>query len=615
MDAAVLEDLQRGYRHQQEGALESAANLYEQVLARDPDNEFALNLMAVVCLRRDQFVNARQWLDHALRVNGSDAETYNNLGLAHRGLQAWEPAQRAFEKSLELRPGHPVVLNNLGNVLAALDRHADAIRCFETALRQDPNYADCLGNLCVSLMAERQHQSALVAAERALAIAPASALFHDRKGQVLLELHRDADATECFRAALALDPDLCDARIHLSTALKQLRQAEEARNELNTVLQRNPDHFEAHKCMGVFLEQIGNLDGAARHFREAIRCAPNNASAYYQLAKLSDHRLTGDERSRVGQLLADEATPARMRGPLLFALACELEKDGDFPGSLQRFVEANKARSSASYDAAGDNAYFEAVRATFPTPSTDAAPEFSPIFVLGMPRSGTTLTEQILASHSRIRGAGESGLLTELAHEAAALIRRPFPQCCALLSAAHLQHLRKRYRAGIEALAGTCDRVVDKTPANFQLIGFIVQLFPAARIVYCKRQALDNCLSIFRLPFDEAHSYSHDLESLGRYYLNHERLMAFWQSAYPGKILTVQYEDTVANLEQQARSLLGFLGLSFEPQVLEFHRQERLVLTPSAQQVRRPIYRTSVDAWRRYGDGLRPLMSALGMAP
>lgn len=614
MDEGALEDLQRGYRHQQDGALDAAAAIYEQVLARDPDNEFALNLMAVVCLRRDQFERARQLLDRALGVNDRDAETHNNLGLAHRGLQAWQSAQRAFEKSLELKPDQPAVLNNLGNVLAALDRHTEAIRCFDLALRKDPNYADCLGNLCVSLLAERQGAAALAATERALMLAPESAHLHDRKGQALQDLHRDEEAARSFRAALSLDPSSMEARIHLSTTMKQLRRPSEARLELTTVLGREPDNFEAHKCMGVLLEQTGDLEGAARHFREAIRSAPNNASAYYQLAKLAGDRLTAGERDRVERLLADAATPARMRGPLLFALACELEKDGDYPGSLLRFIEANKARSSAIYDSSGDTAYFEAACATFPVAATDAATDFAPIFVLGMPRSGTTLTEQILASHSRIRGAGESGLLTDLAQEAAMLIRQPFPQCCNRLSAEHLQRLRKRYRTGIEALTGPCDRVVDKTPANFQLIGFIVQLFPAAHIVYCKRQALDNCLSIFRLPFDEAHSYSHDLESLGHYYLNHERLMAFWQRAYPGKILTVQYEDTVANLEQQARRLLGFLGLEFEPQLLEFHRQERLVLTPSAQQVRRPIYRTSVDAWRRYGDGLQPLMSALGVS-
>lgn len=614
MDEATLEDLQRGYRHQQDGALEAAVAHYERVLGRFPDNEFALNLMGLICLRREEFGRAVQFLERAGQVNDRDSETFNNLGLAHRGLNAWEAARTSFERSLELKPGNPAVLNNLGNVLAALDRHTEAIRNFRLALRNDPNYADCLGNLCVSLLAERQGAAALAAAERALRLAPERAHLHDRKGQALLELHRDEEAAQCFRAALSLDPDFTDARIRLSTALKQLRQASDARTELNAVLVREPDNFEAHKCMGVLLEQTGDLEGAARHFRETIRCAPDHASAYYQLAKLAGDRLTTAERDRVERLLADAATPARMRGPLLFALACELEKDGDYPGSLLRFIEANKARSSAIYDSSGDTAYFEAACATFPVAATDAAPDFAPIFVLGMPRSGTTLTEQILASHSRIRGAGESGLLTDLAQEAAALTRQPFPQCCKSLSTEQLQRLRKRYRAGIEALTGPGDLLVDKTPANFQLIGFIVQVFPAAHIVYCKRHALDNCLSIFRLPFDEMHSYSHDLESLGRYYLNHERLMAFWQSAYPGRILTVQYEDTVSDLERLARRLVEFLSLDFEPQMLEFHRQERLVLTPSAQQVRRPIYRSSVDTWRRYGDGLKPLMSALGVS-
>jgi hypothetical protein len=150
---------------------------------------------------------------------------------------------------------------------------------------------------------------------------------------------------------------------------------------------------------------------------------------------------------------------------------------------------------------------------------------------------------------------------------------------------------------------------------NFQLIGFIERVFPHAKIIYCKRHPLDNCLSIFKLPFDETQQYSHDLGSLGRYYRNHERLMSYWHECFPNQILTIQYEETVANVSHQARRLLEFVGVDFEERVLEFYRTDRIVLTPSAQQVRRPIYASSVGVWRSYGEGLRPLMTALGISP
>ena len=173
--------------------------------------------------------------------------------------------------------------------------------------------------------------------------------------------------------------------------------------------------------------------------------------------------------------------------------------------------------------------------------------------------------------------------------------------------------LQARYRSGIEAVAGPGTLFVDKTPMNFQLIGFIARVFPQAKIIYCKRHPLDNCLSIFKLPFDETQQYSHDLQSLGRYYKNHERLMAYWNQCFPDRILTIQYEETVADVSRQAHRLLEFVGVDFEEQVLEFYRTDRIVLTPSAHQVRRPIYTSSLDVWRKYGEGLRPLMAALGI--
>lgn len=617
MDEHTLQDLQAGFRLQLEGALERAAARYQQVLRRDPSNEFALNLLGVIRVRLGEFAAAIDYLQQAMAVNDHDPETHNNLGLAYKGLHDFSKAGRAFEKSLQLKPGQPSVLNNLGNVLASLNQHRQAITCFESALTLDPAYVDCLGNLCTSLLAERQFVPALQVIARALELAPQSALAYNIKGRVLTAMLRYAEAAECFESAIALDARLIEARIQLSTALKQLRKEELAKAALEQVLQIEPENSEAHKCMGVLLEQTGDFANAASHFRQAIRFSPSHASAYYQLSKLSGQRLTDDERRHVQRLLDDETTHAHLRGPLLFALACDLEKQHDYAGSLSCLIQGNRARSNQTvYDPSQDDAYFAAVKSSFPLQEPAGGGlvtegRFVPIFVLGMPRSGTTLTEQILASHSRIAGAGESGVLSDLALKASNLVKTPFPQCCRKLSAEDIKVLRAEYFSAIASLVRPVEFVVDKTPMNYQLIGFIVTIFPEARIVFCKRGALDNCLSIFRLPFDENQSYSHDLESLGRYYRNHERLMAFWRECYPDTILTAEYESTVDDVAGQARSLLAFVGVEFEDSVLRFYDTVRMILTPSAQQVRRPIYRSSVDAWRNYGDGLRPLMRAL----
>lgn len=621
MDQNAIRELQDGFRLQQDGALEAAAAKYQQVLARFPANEHALNLIGVICLRRGEFPAAIEYLQRARLVNDDDSETHNNLGLAYAGIHEFDQARRAFESSLKLKPGQPIVLNNLGNAFASLDRHVQAIKCFDQALVLNPAYVDGLSNLCMSLVAERKFESALRAIDKAIGLAPQRALSFSNKGKVLNALLRYAEAARCFEAAIALDATLIEARIHLSTSLKQLRREASARATLDHVLQVDPENFEAHKCMGILLEQMGDFTGAALHFRQAIRLSPNHASAYYQLSKLSGERLTASERCEVQRLLDDQCTHERLRGPLLFALACDLEKQHDYTGSLACFIQGNRARSHQStYDAAADDAYYNSVRSTYPVqlPPCDEVTRgggFVPIFVLGMPRSGTTLTEQILASHSRIAGAGESGLLSGLALEAQGLTNAPFPQCCRTLSPDNIRALRASYIAGITALAGASDYIVDKTPMNYQLIGFIAMVFPGAKIIYCKRGALDNCLSIFKLPFDETQSYSHDLTSLGHYYRNHERLMEFWHECYPGWIHTVEYERTTEDLESQARDLLAFVGVDFETEVLRFYANDRMILTPSAQQVRRPIYRYSVGAWRKYGDGLQPLIQSLGVNP
>jgi len=620
VDDKAVQDLQAGYRLQQQGELDRASEFYKGVLRRFPENEFALNLMGVVGVRRGDFPGAIDFLKRALAVNDQDAETHNNLGLAYEATRDLEGARQAFERSLSLLPRQPVVLNNLGNILSSLNRHREAIERYQAALVLDPRYVDCLGNLAMSCLAERQNDLALRLIDRALALAPQKAQLHSSKGRVLLALTRYAEAACCFEAAIALDADLLDARIQLSTAQKQLHRGPLARDTLDHVLRVDPKNSEAHKCLGVLLEQSGDFTGAAHHFREAIASSPRHASAYYQLSKLSGERLTGQEQAEVKRLLEDPSTPNQMRGPLLFALACELEKQGDLATSLERFSEGNRARSTDTYDSAADDVFYKAVRETFPLKSaavvaSTGEADFVPVFVLGMPRSGTTLTEQILASHSQIKGAGELGLLSGLALEASSLTRTSFPECCNVLTEEQVRILQTRYRSGIEAVAGPGRLFVDKTPMNFQLIGFIARVFPQAKVIYCKRHPLDNCLSIFKLPFDETQQYSHDLVSLGRYYRNHERLMGYWHECLPDRILTIQYEETVADVSRQARRLLEFVGVDFEEQVLEFYRTDRIVLTPSAQQVRRPIYASSVGVWRSYGEGLRPLMTALGISP
>lgn len=615
MHPKLIKLLELGFSLQQQGELDAAEENYLAVLAVDQQNEFALNLMGVVCNRRGQHGKALDYLNRALQVNSSDPETHNNLGLALKDLHRFPEARAAFEASLKLNSEQPQTLNNLGNVLAATDRHGEAIRAFEAAIRLDPRYVDCMNNLASSLQELGRVDDALSVCNVALRLDDSSGQTLNTLGKLLVQAAQYEEAKIAFERAIECGNTIV-AKINLSTALKQLGDEQGAIGILQDVLQSEPHNVEAHNHLGVLYEQLGDTANAASEFRLALQHEADHASSWYQLAKLKDQRLKEDDILHIKQLIDSPDELDIFRSSLLFALACETEKEKDYDASMQYLLRAQAIKAKRSpYDETAPVAYTRAAQQVFPIRNlsfeyqNDSYP--IPIFVVGMPRSGTTLTEQIVSSHSAIGGAGELGFINDLLKDAAVLTKQPYPASMAALTNEQALTLRRTYLMRLQKRVSGTPFVVDKNPLNFNLIGVIATLFPDARIVYCRRDPLDTCVSIFRLPFDDNQGYSHDLAALGHFYRQHEKLMEFWLGCYPEQILTVDYEDTVGDLEAQARRMLDFLGVKFESQVLSFFDNRRAVLTPSASQVRQPIYKDSVSAWKRYEKHLGPLIRSL----
>ncbi|MEE4216054.1 MAG: sulfotransferase [Xanthomonadales bacterium] len=615
MNPKIIALLEQGYALQQQGKLHAAEKNYRQVLRLDRTNEFALNLLGVVCIRTSRPAEALQLLETALGVNARDAETHNNLGLACTELKQFPKARAAFERSLKLNRQQPATWNNLGNVLAATDQHDQAIRCFESALSLDGRYVDCLNNLSVSLKEVGRLEHALQVIDRAIQLEPGRSMSHNNKGEILLRATQYEQADAAFEQAIRLDGSVV-ARINHSTALKQLGRDQAAVQVLKDVLAQEKDNSEALNHLGVLYEQLGDMEKAAECFRLALKYTPDHASSFYQLSKLKNQRLTEQEFGKVNSLLEAPQLLDIFRSSLYFALACEYEKRKDYESSFENLLKGQNIKANRQpYNQSAPLEYLEAVKPIFPIElKIDVSPRDdrpTPVFVVGMPRSGTTLTEQILSSHSAITGAGEIGFISEAVKQASTMTRKPFPECVKALSREQVLQLRTGYLQRMVQRFGHNRFLVDKNPLNFNLLGVIATIFPEAKIIYCKRNPMDNCLSIFRLPFDDNQGYSHDLAALGHYYRQHENLVAFWMSCYPGRIMTVHYEDTVQQLEQQARRMLDFIGVGFEEQVLSFFDNERIVMTPSAEQVRQPIYTDRVDAWKKFEKHLGPLIEAL----
>lgn len=612
MDQKVVKQLEQGFQLLQNQHPEQAEKCFQEILATHPANEFALNLLGVTYLQLSNPASAIEVLHRALTVNHQDPETHANLGLAFKDTHEWKNAQLHLEQSLKINPSQPTVLNNLGNVFAAQDLHSQAARCFDKALKIVPEYPDCLSNFAQSLKEIDQHSLALKVICDAQRLEPENSYFANIQGEIELATGQFQAAQQSFKRAIKLDNNLV-ARINLSTALKQLGEHSQARECLLNVINEEQNNSEAHHHLGVLQEQLGEFEQAAVSFRNALKHTPNHASSYYQLAKLNKQQLSSSEKAKIQSLLDDPTTPDVFKSSLYLALGVDCDKQRLYRDAMQYFVAGKSLKAKkVPYRADISEKYRELMTQLLSKQRQGSQVDgIRPVFIIGMPRSGTSLTEQILSSHSRVFGAGELGFINDLMKLAEQETKTRYPYCLEKLSSSSLTRLGAKYKKMVEETFGFHDIVLDKNPLNYNFVSFIKSILPDAKFIYCKRQAMDNCVSIFKLPFDDNQSYAHDLQALGHYYREHEKLMALFKGHYQQDIIQIEYEQTVAQQRVQTERLLQFLELDFEQKTQEFYKTERIVMTPSAEQVRQPIYSTSIGAWQRYEELLTPLIDAL----
>jgi tetratricopeptide (TPR) repeat protein len=457
--------------------------------------------------------------------------------------------------------------------------------------------------------------------ERALKFKPLHAEAHNNLGSALAMLGRIDDAMAHYERALALKPN--SAGIYNNLAIMRMRQErlQDAKALYERALAIDPDHAEARNNLGNILKEGGQFDDAMTHFNRAIAVRPNYAEAHYNRAEIRTFR-RGDEYLDALEALAQgKELPIDKALYIHFALAKALDDSGDYERAFEHLRKGNALkRRRLNYNAARELQTIRRIaelsdRHLFDRLRGKGDPSVVPIFVLGMPRSGSTLIEQILASHPRIQAAGE---LRSFESAAAAMSGGngraiPWPEYLPDLDEAALRRIGESYIASLPAAAKGRVRIIDKMPGNFSRIGLIRLVFPNARIIHTTRHPVDTCMSCFSKLFDFGHSYCYDLAELGRYYRAYRELMNHWRSVLPpDAILDVAYENIVYDLEDQARRLIEYCGLPWDERCINFHETARSVRTASAVQVRKPLFRTSVQRWRRYATGLAPLLNELG---
>jgi tetratricopeptide (TPR) repeat protein len=605
------------------GRLGEALSHYEQALTIDPDlAELRVNVGDILhALNRSQEAIAHY--QKALATRPDDPKAHNNLGICLATLDRHDEAAVQYRMALALTPNAADIHANLGNALRVLGRSQDAIEHYRRALDLAPDNVAAHNNLGNALSSLDRHEQAIAHYERALAINPALPETHNNLGTLLAARNRFEEAIVHYQRALAIRPHLAEAHGNLGNALFALGHPNEALTHYETALAIKPDVARLHHALGVSLQVLGRLEEARAAFERAVALAPGKADFYLPLAHSRPFTAQDPRLSAMEELARDVAGLSEEEQIALhFALGKAYADLNQHQRSFSHLGAGNALkRRRVSYDETHTLGVFDRIRAAF-SPALmrekSGAGHASkvPIFVVGMPRSGTTLIEQILASHSKVFGAGEreelSAALPDLkaAHSAAV-----FPEVVSELSGQALHDFGSRYLERITALAPTAERIVDKMPSNFGLLGLIHLALPGARIIHARRDPLDTCLSCFSILFVGHQPYTYELGELGRYYGTYSRLMAHWRAVLPpGLVLEVRYEDVVADLEGQARRIVAHCGLPWEEACLAFHRSRRPVQTASSVQVRQPLYASSVGRWRDYANELEPLRKALGIS-
>jgi tetratricopeptide (TPR) repeat protein len=524
-------------------------------------------------------------------------------------------AETASRRATALAPEDPRAWSDLGRVHALQGKFQDAERCFRVAVSLDGGHADAWHNLGTALRQLGRYEAAFTALKRALQLDPSRPGTYLNLGALLIESQQLDDALECFERAAKLDPALARAQSRIASHLSARGKVELAEGHFRKSIALDPAHVDGWLGLGQTLEDTGDADGALGCYRNALARVPSHAPALGRYLALLRTPAPDALLRTARAALDDSQRPGDGRALVGYGLAKYHDRQKDLAAAAAAARAANEARrrQAGAFDRAAfdgrmaatmqacDSAFFEARRGF--GLGTD-----QPVFIVGLPRSGTTLIEQILANHPMLHGAGELPDLPRLA--ALASPDAPWLSATRVTHASGVEFAHEYLRALREGAPRGRLRITDKTPFNFFQLGFAALLFPQARVIHCRRDARDNALSIWLENFNADQRYATDFGDIAHLRKGYERLMSHWQAALPLEILDVDYESLVAGTEREARRIVEFLGAPWDRRCLDFHESARAVQTPSRWQVREPIYTRSVERWRAYAPYLPEIEAA-----
>jgi tetratricopeptide (TPR) repeat protein len=585
------------------GDLAGAAVELSKALELDPKNAQALNNRGIVHYERKEYQAAVDCYRKAAEIDPAMAEAWNNLGNSLRLINDSAGAQGAYEQALACREVYPEAYNNLGTLLREQGKGEQAEHALRRAVAQNPKYLDAYCNLASILHADGQDVEALRQLAEALRISPE----HEKTLLLVarIQLKRGAHdlAEQACRMVLQKNARSGEALVVLAQLNHEIDRYDVALKLAEKAVEVEPDNAEAHNFYGVALKSVGRLDEAREHILKAIEL---NGSMFGAYANLND-LVTFDEEqplfAKLRELLADDRGNPDRNLPLHYAYAKALDDVGQHETALEHYIAGGRLRrAQLKYVESETFGFFDKIRETFTAdlianPPYSGNPSDRPVFIIGMPRSGATLSRQLHKLRDRFPSLPR------------------YPELVGAMTPAQYNSLADGYLASLEQQAGGASRITDKLLTNYFFVGLIHILYPNAKIINTVRNPLDNCLSAFTKLFKDDMPHSYDLGELGRYYRKYEELMGHWHQVLPeGVLTTVVYEGVVKDTEKAARNLISFIGLPWSDSCLNFHDSARPVKTASVAQIRKPIYDSAIDRHAKYGAGLDPLREALGLA-
>jgi tetratricopeptide (TPR) repeat protein len=494
---------------------------------------------------------------------------------------AYSEAIGFYQDLIRISPRHVAAFNNLGAALSKLGRYKEAEAYFYQAIKIEPDFPDAYSNMGNALLVKGQY----------------------------------AGAEQLLRRALKLNPRLVDARVNLGLVLSFLSRLRDARSQFEKALKYEPRNADALSGLALVAMNEGNFDQTDAMLSRALQVNPRMPKALALQASVRKMMPSDSAWLKNAEEVAASEMGPLDESELRFAIAKSYDDIQDFKRAFQNYKRANDLLKSIAqpYDREAYKGFVDSMIRTYTQEvvarvNGGASNSMKPVFVVGMPRSGTSLAEQIIASHPSAKGAGELGFWSDAVHEHEALLKG------GQLGESTREKLAETYLRVLEAKSGDALRIVDKAPVNSDYLGVIHSVFPNARIIYMQRDPIDTCLSCYFQKFALSLNFTMDLSDLADYYRQHRRLMAHWRAVLrPGTLLDLPYEQLVADQEGWTRKILDFLGLEWDERVLNFHETKRAVVTASFWQVRQKIFKSSVQRWRNYEKFIGPLRDLKGL--